>query len=856
MHPTHALAIALTAIALAAGRAPAADASPAQATAVADIKVAPGFAVELLYSVPAATMGSWVCLAVDPQGRLITADQYGRLYRVSLPAKGSAGSPRIESIDVDVGMAQGLLCAFGSLYVMANDQNLSRVGLYRVRDSDGDDRYDSVEVLRHLEGNGEHGPHGIVLAPDGLSLLVCCGNMTKLPAVGWSRVPRVWDEDQVLPPMSTPGGMFAELRAPGGWVARVSPDGLGWEVVATGFRNHYDIAVSPEGELFTYDSDMEWDVGTPWYRPTRVNHVVSGGEFGWRTGTGPWPAWHPDSVGAVVDIGPGSPTGVAFGTHAAFPEKYQRALFLCDWSYGTIYAVHLTPSGASYTGTPERFISAAPLPVSDIVVNPMDGAMYFTIGGRRTQSALYRVTFTGTPSMARTAGALKAASDQSTEIAAELPSDRSRAVDGGLRQLRKEIESLHAPGATDAVDRAWPHLGHTDRSIRYAARTAIELTPAAEWTARALAEESSADARINALLAVARCGTKTVAAPLFAALLDIEDEALTASQRLDLLRVIGLAFLRVGSPSTDTTATLAARLDGRYPSRSPALDRELCRLLVHLGHPAAARKTLDLLSQAATQEDQVHYAYCLRALEGPWTIDERREYFGWFAKAARMRGGFSFADFLKNIRQQAIQRLNDAERAALADVLETDAATDLPVVEAESRPFVRTWTVDDLLPDVRHGLSGRDFENGRRMFRLAACFNCHRIAGEGGAVGPDLTAVARRYDTRALLESIIEPSRVISDQYEASVFVLASGRSVVGRVVTLNENVISVCENMLDPGRLTLIRRDEIDERHVSPVSTMPAGLINHLHRNDVLDLVAYLQSGGNANPQVVPEIP
>jgi len=636
--------------------------------------------------------------------------------------------------------------------------------------------------------------------------------------------------------MSTPGGMFAELRAPGGWVARVSPDGRDWEVVATGFRNHYDIAVSPEGELFTYDSDMEWDVGTPWYRPTRVNHVVSGGEFGWRTGTGPWPDWYPDSVGAVVDIGPGSPTGVAFGTHAAFPEKYQRALFLCDWRHGTIYAVHLTPSGATYTGTPERFISAAPLPVSDIVVNPTDGAMYFTIGGRRTQSALYRVTYTGTASMARPAEVSAAAS--------------------GLRQLRKELESLHAPGTTEAVDRAWPHLGHSDRSIRYAARTAIELTPTADWTARALANAANPDARINALLAVARCGTKAVADPLFAALLDVEDEALTASQRLDLVRVIGLALLRVGSRSTDTTATLAARLDGRYPSRSPALDRELCRLLVHLGHPAVARKTLDLLSQAATQEDQVHYAYCLRALEGPWTIDERREYFGWFAKATRLRGGFSFADFLKNIRQQAIQRLNDAERAALADVLEVEPATDLPVVESESRPFVRAWTVDDLLPDVQHGLSGRDFENGRRMLRLAACFKCHRFAGEGGAVGPDLTAVARRYDTRALLESIIEPSRVISDQYEASVFVLASGRSVVGRVVALNEDVISVCENMLDPGRLTLIRRDEIDERHVSPVSTMPAGLINHLHRNDVLDLVGYLQSGGDTHQQVVTETP
>ena len=844
MHSIFSIAVALAAIALGAAHAGATDPSHSTGTAVADIKVAPGFAVELLYSVPAATMGSWVCLAVDPQGRLITADQYGRLYRATVPTRGSGAAALVEPIEVDVGMAQGLLCAFGSLYVMANDRDLSRVGLYRVRDTDGDDRYDSVELLRRLDGNGEHGPHGIALAPDGNSLLVCCGNMTKLTDVNRSRVPRVWGEDQLLPSMSTPGGMFAELRAPGGWVARVSPDGRDWELVATGFRNQYDIAVSPEGELFTYDSDMEWDVGTPWYRPTRVNHVVSGGEFGWRTGTGPWPDWYPDSVGAVVDIGPGSPTGVAFGTHAAFPAKYQHALYICDWSYGTIYAVHLSPSGASYTGAAERFISAAPLPVSDLVVNPTDGAMYFTTGGRRTQSGLYRVTYTSRESPPQ------------AELIPTAPAAVAAGPEDRLRRLRNEIESLHASGAADVVDRAWPHLGHPDRSIRYAARTAVELVPPAGWTARALAERSAPDARINALLAVARCGGKEVAGKLFSELLDVEGEQLTVAQRLDLLRAVGLACIRVGVPDADMSSSLAARLDARYPAGVAVLDRELCRLLVHLGHPAVARKTLALLSTAATQEDQVHYAYCLRALDGPWTIAERREYLRWFASAARLRGGFSFADFLKNIRKDAIDRLDDTEKAALADVLAPPAAVDLPVIEAESRPFVRTWAVDDLLPEVRAGLSGRDLENGRRMFRAAACFNCHRFGGEGGAVGPELTAVARRYDSRALLESIIEPSRVISDQYEASVFVLSSGRTVVGRVVTLNENELSVCENMLDPGHLTRIRRDEIDERHVSPVSTMPAGLINHLDRNDVLDLVAYLQSGGNANPQVGTEIP
>ena len=123
-------------------------------------------------------------------------------------------------------------------------------------------------------------------------------------------------------------------------------------------------------------------------------------EFGWRNGAGKWPAYYPDSLPAVVDIGPGSPTGVCFGYGAKFPAKYQDAFFICDWSYGKLYAVHLTPEGAAYTGEAEEFVSGTPLPLTDVVIQPEDGAMYFAIGGRNTQSGLYRVTYTGSESTA------------------------------------------------------------------------------------------------------------------------------------------------------------------------------------------------------------------------------------------------------------------------------------------------------------------------------------------------------------------------------------------------------------------------------------------------------------------------
>src|SRR5262245_47901469 len=160
---------------------------------------------------------------------------------------------------------------------------------------------------------------------------------------------------------------------------------------------------------------MEWDVNTPWYRPTRVCLAASGSEFGWRNGAGKWPAYYPDSLPAIVDIGPGSPTGVTFGYGAKFPAKYQDAFFICDWSYGKLYAVHLTPEASAYTGTFEEFVAGTPLPLTDVVVNPEDGAMYFTIGGRNTQSGLYRVTYTGSESTAAVGTPLAAPADAAAE---------------------------------------------------------------------------------------------------------------------------------------------------------------------------------------------------------------------------------------------------------------------------------------------------------------------------------------------------------------------------------------------------------------------------------------------------------
>src|SRR5690606_26550630 len=119
--------------------------------------------------------------------------------------------------------------------------------------------------------------------------------------------------------------------------------------------------------------------------------------------------------------------------------------------------------------------------------------------------------------------------------------------------------------------------------------------------------------------------------------------------------------------------------------------------------------------------------------------------------------------------------LSGEEKTALAEVLaEAPPPSDFAALPQPKGPG-KEWTIDELLPLVEKELSGRDFQNGKDMFAAARCFACHRFAGQGGAAAPDLTGVRGRFSNRDLLESIIEPSKAVSDQYEATVFVLRSG---------------------------------------------------------------------------------
>ncbi|MEQ1634519.1 MAG: family 16 glycoside hydrolase, partial [Planctomycetota bacterium] len=360
--------------------APDLDADRPQPPQPTDELTAPlGWTKERLFSVPRA-LGSFVCMCLDDQGRLYASDQNRGLYRITPAGVKGRADTIVERIEIDLEGCQGLCFAFGALYAV---QSQGKTGLYRVTDRDGDDRLDHVELLRSFRGDGEHGPHAVELAPDGEHLLVLCGNHVLPPELQGSRVPRPFVEDVLIPGIDDPNGHAVGITAPGGYVCQVDRDGTNWELYCCGFRNAYDLAVLPNGDVVTFDADMEWDMGLPWYRPTRILQVLSGVDYGWRTGSRKWGADVPDSLPSVCDIGPASPTGMA---------AFAAGALALDWTFGTAYGVEFTADAGMLHGRAVSFASGTPLPLTDVLVDRERGRVYLLTGGRGLPSKLYRLT--------------------------------------------------------------------------------------------------------------------------------------------------------------------------------------------------------------------------------------------------------------------------------------------------------------------------------------------------------------------------------------------------------------------------------------------------------------------------------
>jgi putative heme-binding domain-containing protein len=425
------------------------------------------------------------------------------------------------------------------------------------------------------------------------------------------------------------------------------------------------------------------------------------------------------------------------------------------------------------------------------------------------------------------------------------------------RRLRRQLESLHGKPDPAAIDAAWPHLNSPDRSIRYAARVAIEHQDPKLWTNKALAEPRTT-AAIHAMVGLARCGplasraddgTRSVPATLQAQIItklnSLSLERLTEEQLLAACRAYALAFIRLGKPDKPLAESVIHRLDEVFPNQSELVNRELVALLVYLESSEAIIPAMELLSASKTQEDQLHYVLVLRGATHLMSSGHRRAYFSWLNLAeSSYRGGASFKKFLIRIRQDAAAKLTDAQRAELKDVIEGRLQEQVVKLET-TRQFVHNWQMEDLLPLADQVERGRSFAKGRAAYEAAQCAKCHRFAGEGGDTGPDITGVGSRFNTVYLFESLIVPSRAVSDQYQNTILRTHDGETFSGRILEESDEFVRL---RTDPFALkpVVVAKSNVADRQPSKLSEMPQGLVNVLTKEEILDLIAYLRSAGN----------
>ena len=412
------------------------------------------------------------------------------------------------------------------------------------------------------------------------------------------------------------------------------------------------------------------------------------------------------------------------------------------------------------------------------------------------------------------------------------------------------------------MDTAWPSLASPDRFIRWAARIAIEHQPVAKWSERALAEDD-ASVQVEALLALARVAGvcpqhRTADLPsvdlamrdkLIDALLRIDAALLDHSRRLTFLRTIEITLNRFGRPSDAQVASLIAKLDPTFPAATYEENWLLCETLVYLGSPTAAAKGMMLIANAPSQEEQVEYARSLRMLKTGWTTESHTAYFEWLLNATNYRGGASFEKFIEFIRTDAIESLSDEDKLTLAEVL---AKKPVPKTRLETMNDLfagrtaKEWKLEELSSIAKTELVSRDFDNGRKMFGAAACYSCHRFANEGGMTGPDLTAAGSRYSPHDLLDQIINPSRVINEQFSSVIALTDDGQVHTGVIVNLNGDTLQLNTDLTDPNMRITLDRKTIESLEMSKVSAMPTALLNLLTKDEILNLMAYIISGGN----------
>ena len=608
---------------------------------------------------------------------------------------------------------QGMAWRGGILY--ASGAVDGRLGVYRLTPDTSGRGVRLIELVVPVEGGiNEHGPHGLAFGADGMLYLVL-GDHVRIETEPRGAFPLLSqahsDKLDQLTVLLDPNGHGHGVTYPGGYVARIDPATGDWDYHSVGYRNAYDLAFDADGELFTYDSDMEWDVGLPWYRPTRFVHAVPGGDYGWRKGSAVWPDYYFDVVPPALEAGRGSPTGVAYCDSAAYPARLRDTFFAGDWTEGEILVFRPRDEGAGHRGEVETIVRTdAGLPVTDMAFGP-NGDLYFVSGGRGTIGRVERLTYGGEvepPSLRP--------HRQRTWVGRAVTPQMLGSADPVV--VRRALESLiFEPGCPpDLSELVLGRLRSADPWIRFAAYQVVRkhgLRP--EGGLEAVAPPA------RFLLAAALAEGQPVWGP---------GPTLSDDETLDFLRCQQILWRSAEAGGAPDYSEL-------FPHRDRRVSRELA-LLFGVERPEGwLEPVLAALEAEPEREQQIHYALCLTAGGGdapptPWTDSQARRMLRWFDEAETWTGGASFGGYLADMRGRLVQGFDAERKLALALQAPKKERLGLRSV-AHFASTLAPEEVDALVPAIQYGWAQARDEDRSAALRLLA-----------GVRAPKLLAFLRR----------------------------------------------------------------------------------------------------------------